>query len=48
MGFHKNFKKKRRLIWNSISFHTFAIENREEEFVLIATSLKNAKAETLL
>jgi hypothetical protein len=32
------------MIWNSISFHTFAIENKEEKFELIATSLKNAKA----
>ena len=37
-------KKKLTIIWNSISFHTFASENKEEKFELIATSLKNAKA----
>jgi hypothetical protein len=35
-----NNKKKLTTIWNSISFHTFANENKEEKFELIATSLK--------
>lgn len=42
------FKKKLRLVWNLNFFHTFAPENQEEKFELIATSIKNAKAVTLL
>ena len=33
-------KKKLIIIWNSIWFHTFALEILEEKFELIATSLK--------
>jgi hypothetical protein len=36
--FYFPFKKKQRIIWNSIWFHTFATENQEEKFELIATS----------
>jgi len=35
-----NNKKKQITTWNSISFHIFADENKEEKFELIATSLK--------
>ena len=41
-------KKSQIVFCFRISLYTFATENWEEKFELIATSLKNAKAETLL